>query len=85
MLSHPGVRVVFALTAFLSTLAVTPILSILCMGMLSLRYRAWEVPLLGLFMDFLWLPAESTFPFMTLLSIALAWGFEPLRREFLLP
>lgn len=53
---------------------------------ISILWRAWEVPLIGLSMDLMWLPGGffHPLPFFTLLGIALAWGFEPLRSRFLL-
>ena len=58
-----------------------------CMVLLSLRWRAWEVPLLGLLIDFLWLPAGSPLihvPLFTLTGLAIVWLFEPMRSQFLL-
>jgi hypothetical protein len=74
-----------AALGFFSAVALSPLLTGLCMATLSLRYRSVEVLLLGLLVDFLWLPDGSAFPLFTLLGIALVWGLEPLRREFLLP
>jgi len=53
--------------------------------LLSLRFRAWEVPLIGLLMDLLWLPQLSLQhpPLYTILSLVIVWALEPLRREFL--
>lgn len=53
---------------------------------LSLRFRAWEVPVLGLLTDFLWLPqvAGHAVPVATIAAVVLVWAFEPVRREFLL-
>lgn len=58
-----------------------------CMFVLSARYRAVEVPFIGLFIDFLWLPSVGfmdPFPLFTMLGIALLWLLEPMRRELLL-
>ena len=55
------------------------------MIILSARYYAWEVVLLGLFVDLLWLPHDATFsvPYFALIGLLLMWGFEPLRKEIL--
>lgn len=45
-------------------------------------WRAWEAMLLGLFVDFLWLPVHA-FPWITLGAIVVVWLFEPIRSEFL--
>lgn len=60
---------------------------LLCMFALSARYRATEVPFIGLFIDLLWLPSigfMNPFPLFTMLGIVLLWLLEPLRRELLL-
>lgn len=57
---------------------------------LSLRWRAWEVIVAGIFMDFLWSPSVLSFisadsiPFSTLIAMVLVFGLEPLRRQLLL-
>jgi hypothetical protein len=52
--------------------------------LLSLRFRAWDAILIGLFADFLWLPADAHVPVYLLFSIFVVWACEPLRRELLL-
>lgn len=81
----PAIRITLALVGLFSAFALSPIVTILCMTAIALRYAAWEVIVLGLFMDFLWLPAGSAFPLFTLLGIVLVWGLLPLRRELFLP
>jgi hypothetical protein len=77
-------RILVALFGFISAGALSPIFTILAMLVLSIRYRAWEVPFLGLFMDFLWLPSGlAAVPLFTLGGLVLFWALEPLRREFL--
>lgn len=59
---------------------------LMCMLLLSMRFRAWEVLFLGLLIDFLWLPSVGYLhpvPLFTVGSILLVWALEPLRREFL--
>ncbi|KKW23049.1 MAG: hypothetical protein UY74_C0012G0009 [Candidatus Kaiserbacteria bacterium GW2011_GWC2_52_8b] len=54
---------------------------------LVVRYPAWEVLILGLLVDFLWLPSGlplSHLPLATLAAIMVVWAFEPLRSEFLI-
>ncbi len=53
-------------------------------ALVSLRFRAWETMILGLFIDLLWLPAGVHIPLYTITAIALVWAFEPLRKELLL-
>ncbi len=56
-----------------------PIVAILALAFL---WRAWEALLLGLLVDFLWLPLHS-FPWFTLGAIIIVWLLEPIRKEFL--
>jgi len=53
---------------------------------LALRWRAWEVLILGALVDILWFPDSFAFgiPLVTVASIALVWIFEPLRVQLLL-
>lgn len=55
---------------------------------LCLRYRAWEVVGIGLFVDILWLPQtffedSVSIPFATFGALLLLLIFEPLRRRLL--
>lgn len=53
---------------------------------LSFRFRAWEVIGAGILYDLLWLPGSVTLeslPYATLISLALVFGLEPLRRRLL--
>lgn len=54
--------------------------------LLSLRWRAWEVLVLGAFVDILWFPSGFMFgvPLATIFCIALVWILEPLRTQLLL-
>jgi len=73
---------------FLGVIAVVftpPWVPLIVMVAAALRYAAWEVLLIGLFADLVWLPAlPVSLPLFTIASLVLVWGFEPLRREFLL-
>ena len=53
------------------------------MVLLSIRFSAWEVLLLGLLEDFLWMPGTQV-PWFTVAAIIIVWMFEPLRKELLL-
>ena len=59
---------------------------VVCMFVLAIRYRAWEVIVLGLLIDFIWQPAGTilqSFPIFTVSAILAVWAFEPLRAQFL--
>ena len=59
---------------------------LICMLALSLRYPAWEVPLIGLVVDMLWLPGDGFhYPVFTLVGIVFVWLCAPLRAQFLQP
>ncbi|OGG61509.1 hypothetical protein A3C21_01870 [Candidatus Kaiserbacteria bacterium RIFCSPHIGHO2_02_FULL_59_21] len=61
-----------------------PVLPLIAMAVSAIRYPAWEILLLGLLVDFLWLPAfPVSLPLFTIASLALLWGLEPMRREFM--
>ncbi len=79
-------RVALALAGFFGVLFAPWWVPLSCMILLSLRYAAWEVPLIGLLLDFLWLPSGEHFavPIFTLLGIIVVWAASPLRRQLLL-
>ena len=58
----------------------------LCMVLLSIRWSAWEVILMGALIDILWQPSTYAhgIPVATLLSIALVWVLLPLRAQLLI-
>lgn len=57
---------------------------LVCMIGLALRYPAWEVLLIGLVMDLLWLPGQGfELPVFLIAGIALVWICAPLRQQFL--
>ena len=77
---------VFFLGLF-GALSISPWVTIVCIALLALRFRAWEAIVLGVVVDLMWLPAGSLLvhlPLYTLGSIAVVWVLEPLRSEFLL-
>lgn len=81
-----SIRPILAVLGFFSAIFISPWLTIACMVALSIRYRALEVLVLGLMVDFLWLPYDTviySLPLTTIFSIILVWGLEPLRLEFM--
>lgn len=78
-------RIVLVLLALLGALFMPWWVPVLCMLVLSLRYEAWEVPLIGLWMDLLWLPGGHLgIPYFTLFGLFVAWAATPIRRQLLL-
>jgi len=81
-------RIIIALFGFASAFLGYWWIALIAILVLSLRFRAWEVILIGLLDDFMWVPSSvhgSAIPYMTLAAIAIVWIFEPMRREFLAP
>jgi len=79
-------RIIIAVLGFLSALVAPTWVPLVCIVILSLRFRAWEGILLGVMIDLLWLPFGAPitfFPFYTVASIIIVWGLEPLRLELL--
>lgn len=59
---------------------------LVCMIGLALRYPAWEVLVIGLVMDLLWLPGQGfEWPVFLITGIVLVWICAPLRNQFLRP
>jgi len=59
---------------------------LVCMAALALRYPAWEVLVIGLVMDMLWLPGNGfELPVFLIAGIVLVWICAPLRNQFLRP
>lgn len=77
-------RLVLASTAFVSALFAPPWLPLVISGILTLRYRAWEVIGVGLVIDLLYLGPDGFYaiplPATLILGFALV-GFEPFRRQ----
>ena len=78
-------RTVLVLVALIGVIVGPPWLPLLCMILISLRWAAWDVLLIGLLEDFLWMPDTvlQGIPFYTITALILVWGLDPLRREFL--
>ena len=85
-----SIRLALGAVGVLGALFGLPWVPFLSMVLLAIRYPAWEVPFIGLFVDFLWLAPNSaegfsgSLPLFTIAGLLLIWGFEPLRREFLI-
>ena len=79
-------RIFVAFVGFVGALFAPWWVPLICMILLSLRFTAWEVPFIGLLIDFLWLPSGTGFhpPLFMLIGIALVWIASPLRKQFLL-
>lgn len=73
--------------AFAGALFASPWIPFVCAVVLAARWRAWEIIVLGVCVDLLYLPLSQTvlgFPFpATIIALALLWGFEPFRRRLI--
>jgi hypothetical protein len=80
-----GLRIALAVIGFLGAIFWPWWVPALCILFLSLRWRAWEAILLGVFVDLLWLSPNGfhALPLFTIFAIVVVWVFEPLRSEFL--
>ena len=79
------VRVSLFFLGVFAVIFAPPWVPLTLIAIAALRYAAWEALLIGLFADLVWLPAApASLPLFTIASLVLVWGFEPLRREFLL-
>jgi len=86
------VRIILAVSAYASVLFAPPWVPLIIAGVLALRFSAWEIIPLGILIDFLYLPHTEgdvfngpwgiPFP-ATLIALVLAWGFEPIRRQWM--
>ena len=61
------------------------LVSVVCAVLLATRWRAWEIVMIAVIADVLWMPVATpgNFPLLTSAAIALVWFMEPLRRELL--
>jgi hypothetical protein len=90
MLLSTSLRLFLALGGFFAALSLPAWFVLIIMLLLALRYFAWEVLALGMFMDLVWQPflAEASYafflPLFSLTALLLLWGLEPLRREFMM-
>jgi len=83
-------RLILSGAGILGALFAPPWVPLLVMILLSIRYSAWEVLAIGLLVDLMWFTPSAVdgllglFPLFTIAGVALLWGLEPLRSEFLL-
>ena len=79
-------RPLLFILGIISAATLPPWITITVLAIACIRYRAWEVPFIGLWADMLWLPANDTFfahlPWMTIIAITLLWIAEPIRERF---
>lgn len=78
-------RTLLAVFGFLGAVFAPPWVPLVAMVLLAIGFRAWEVPVLGVVMDLLWLPGSFflPLPLFTIAALIIVWGLEPLRNEFL--
>lgn len=85
MNARTSLRMIVALVALVATIygAAGIVLVSIIAG--TVIFASWEIVLIALLFDLTWTPALSlhSLPWYTLLSLALLWGTEPVRREFL--
>src|SRR3989344_6998103 len=85
-LSSNKLRAALFVLGILGAIFAPPWIPLIVMGLLALRFRAPEVLVIGVFVDFMWLPFGSinvAIPLFTLAAIVLVWSLEPLRSQFL--
>lgn len=80
-----GTRIGLVLAAVLGAIFLPWWIPLLAMIALAVGFSAWEVPLIGLFIDFLWLPGAGHFsiPLFTIAGILFIVVCTPLRDTFL--
>ena len=79
-------RIALTLLGVWGAVLAPPWVPLIAMGLLALCFPSWEVLVIGMWMDFLWLPSVSLvypLPLFTLGAVVLVWGLEPLRNEIL--
>jgi len=74
-------RIALAVIGFASIIFLPFWIALVCMIALSVRYRAWEVIVLGLCMDLIWHP--HGLPYFMIASIIIVWALEPVRVRLL--
>ncbi len=83
-----AVRIFLGAASFASVIFAPWWLVFFCILLLCLRFQAWEVILVGIFMDLYWMPSSIftslyALPLATLVAVLLIFGLEPLRRQLL--
>ncbi|MEK7628750.1 MAG: hypothetical protein AAB421_05060 [Patescibacteria group bacterium] len=72
--------------SFASVLFAPPWAPLILMGVLSLRFRAWEILIMGVCVDLLYLPPGGFYMIpipATICATAILIGFEPFRRNIM--
>lgn len=84
-LSAGSIRLVLGALGIVGTVFAPPWVPFCIMIFLAVCFPAWEVLVIGLIVDLLWIPESllHTIPLFTVAGLVMMWGFEPLRREFL--
>ncbi len=84
--SETSIRATLATVGLLGAFFAPWWVPLACMIMLAIRYPAWEALVIGLIMDFLWLPEVGLhIPKFLIAGIVLVWICAPLRNQFLRP
>lgn len=85
-LSARSIRIALGLVGAFGAVFAPPWLPLVAMTALAIRFFAWEAIAIGMLVDLMWLSDVSlaALPLFTLAGIALVWGFDPLRKEFLI-
>lgn len=82
--TNKTIRITLLVLGIVSAIFAPPLVSLIILALLSFIAHPLEILLLGVFVDFLWAPVSPlTLPFFTFAALLLAWGVEPLRREFI--
>ncbi len=82
----PTLRAFIGGISFASVLFAPPWVPIIGAGILAARFRAWEIVLLGAFIDILYVPPGGIWGIpipATLTAFILLVGFEPFRKKLL--
>lgn len=87
MLSHIlNARVLLSSATLILGVFGLPWLALMCTIALCLRYRAWEIVAIGMYLDLLWLPngvsVESP-PIATIVACVLLLSLEMFRRQLM--
>lgn len=85
-LSETSIRIALAALGLVSVFFAPWWVPLICMLVLSVCYPAWEVLVIALVMDLVWLPGTGfELPLFLIGGIALVWICAPLRSRFLRP
>ena len=80
-------RIGITIGTIIALLFASPLFVVLGIGALALRWRAWEVLLIGLLIDMIYVPLGGflgiPFP-ATIIALLVVWGLEPFRDQLYL-